>query len=143
MGAGDVTIRFYNTPAAAAPQKAPAFQGNGATTMTIIATVEGDGLKAYLDDELVGVAMQIDSLYFLTISTDNMGELRFTTEDGTPLVSEMPITYAADAHHGSLKAPVILKPSDPDRVRKVIEDNHVIIIRGGERYDVTGKKLNK
>ena len=155
MGAGNITVRFYNTPAVAGPQKAPAFQGNAATNMTMIAKLSNDPINdhmvncqmvnvlAYIGDELVGVATQIDSLYFLTISTDKMGEVRFTTEDGTPLVSEMPIHYAADAHHGSLKAPVILKPGDPDRVRKVIEDNHVIIIRNGERYDVTGKKLNK
>jgi len=52
----------------------------------------------------------------------------------------MPIGYVADAHHGSLKAPVILRPGD-NRPYKIIEDNHVVIIRNNEKYDVTGKKL--
>ena len=153
MGAGDVTVRFYNTPAAATPQNAPAFQGNGATNMTMITRVQSNEVPctkvmAYVGDELVGVATQIDSLYFLTIATDKTGEVHFRTEDGTPLVAttndEQPMTigYTADSHHGSLKAPIILKPAgDPDRVRKVIEDNHVVIIRNNEKYDVTGKKL--
>ena len=162
MDAGDVTIRFFNQAASNAPARLAmpvheeaAFHGNGATNMTMIAKLSNDPINdhmvneqmvnvlAYIDGELVGVATQIDSLCFLTISADKMGELRFTTEDGTPLVSEIPIHYATDSHHGSLKAPIILKPGDPDRVRKVIENNHVVIIRNGERYDVTGKKLNK
>ena len=53
------------------------------------------------------------------------------------------MVYAPDAHSGSLKVPVILKQGEPDRVRKVIENDHVVIIRGGERYDVTGKRLNQ
>lgn len=155
MGAGDVTVKFYNTALQVESRKtAPLkeesrFTGNGATNMTMICKVverqksEVESLRAYVGDELAGVATQIDSLYFLTISSDAVGELRFETEDGTPLVSEMPTRYAADSHHGSPKTPVILKPGDPDRVRKVIENNHVIIIRNDERYDVTGKKLNK
>ena len=147
LGAGDVIVKFFNKATNAAPQRAPKFIGNAAMNMTMICKVvesqksKVESLRAYIGDELAGVATQIDSLYFLTISTDKMGEVRFTTEDGTPLVAEMPIHYAADAHHGSLKAPIILKPGDPDRVRKIIENDHVVIIRNNEKYDVTGKKL--
>ena len=55
-------------------------------------------------------------------------------------MSEMPISYVADAHHGSLKVPVILKPGD-NCPYKIIENDHVVIIRNNEKYDVTGKKL--
>ena len=100
-----------------------------------------EGVKAFVGDELVGVATKIDSLYFLTVSSDFVGELRFETEDGTPLRAEQPIRYTSDAHHGSLKAPIILKPGETSRPYKIIEDQHVVIIRNNERYDVTGKKL--
>ena len=144
---GDVTVNFFNKPAAAAPHKAPAFQGNAATNMTMIVRIENgerkmenSSLRAFIGDELVGVATQIDSLYFLTISADVVGTLRFETEDGTPLTAEQPITYVADNHHGTLKAPIVLRPGD-NRPYKIIENNHVIIIRNNEKYDVTGKKL--
>ena len=51
------------------------------------------------------------------------------------------INYSADAHHGSLKAPIMLIKDDEVGVYKIIENDHVIIIRNGERYDITGKKL--
>ncbi|MBR4563697.1 MAG: hypothetical protein IKO26_04520 [Paludibacteraceae bacterium] len=105
-----------------------------------------------------------EALYFLTIQSDKVGQpLRFETEDGQWLnvqinepygeadrmngvnkeMANEQMVYAPDAHSGSLKAPVILKQGEPDRVRKVIENDHVVIIRGGERYDVTGKRLNQ
>lgn len=145
MAADSVTIHFYNK-ASNAPIQAPKFTGNAATNMTMIAKVEGmnelmnEGVKAFVGDELVGVATQIDSLCFLTISYDGIGELRFETEDGTPLKAEQPITYVANNHYGTLKSPIILKPGD-NRPYKIIENNHVIIIRNNEKYDMTGKKL--
>ena len=140
LAQGDVTVHFYNQTPAAAPQKAPAFQGQAATNMTMICKVEGEGLRAYIGNELVGVATKIDSLYFLTIQSDAVGTLRFETEDGTPLTAEQPISYIADAHHGTLKTPIILKPDD-NRPYKIIENDHVVIIKNGEKYDIVGKKL--
>ena len=122
--------------------------------MTMICKVEGmneltnEGVNAFIGDELVGVATKIDSLYFLTISSDVIGsELRFETEDGVVLqpvdISKsryLDISYTPDSHHGSLKAPIVLKPGD-DRPYKIIENDHVVILRNNEKYDVTGKKL--
>ena len=51
------------------------------------------------------------------------------------------ISNVPDSHHGSLKAPVLLKPADDNRPYKIIENDHVVIIRNSEKYDVTGKKL--
>jgi hypothetical protein len=56
------------------------------------------------------------------------------------------VPYQPDTHHGSLKAPVRLVPvtgnqSPVTAPYKLLEDNHVVIIRGGERYDLTGKKV--
>ena len=159
MGQGTVTVNFYNKTTAAAPQRTPAFHGKAASNMTMICKVgmTNDQLPitnvmAFIGDELVGIATPItidqspitngeaDVLYFLTISSEATGTLRFETEDGMPLTAEQPISYAADAHHGTLKAPIILKLDD-NRPYKIIENNHVIIIRNNEKYDVTGKKL--
>ncbi|MBQ7647563.1 MAG: hypothetical protein IJS92_00600 [Paludibacteraceae bacterium] len=165
LGTGNVILQFYGKTGNA-PKKAPsssgegrgeAFHGNAATNMTMICQADEsqesrvESIRAFIGDELVGVATKIDSLYFLTISSDAVGELRFETEDGTPLVIETSslqggdggrLIYNADTHLGTLKAPIILIPCD-NHPYKIIEDNHVIIIRNNEKYDVTGKKLNK
>ena len=129
-----------------------------ATNMTMIARIEGieisrsRSLEVFVAGELAAVATPIDSLYFLTIQSDRVGELRFETEDGERLepfdVSKsrnIEISYIPDAHAGSLKAPIILVPvtGNPSPVtRKLIINDHVVIIRNGIRYDVTGKKLD-
>jgi hypothetical protein len=132
--------------------------------------VQGTKVNAYIGDELVGVAQPLtlqgeseEAYYFLTIQSDAVGTLRFETEDGQALVIEPSslqgeelcsierpvdgrrtsggrLIYASNAHHGSLKAPIILIPGD-NRPYKIIENNHVIIIRNNEKYDITGKKL--
>ena len=38
-------------------------------------------------------------------------------------------------------APMTSRQKDKTGVYKIIENDHVIIIRNGERYDVAGKKL--
>ncbi len=68
-------------------------------------------------------------------------ELRFEMNGERLQVTGDRLRYEADAHYGSLKAPIVLKPID-ERPYKVLENNHVVIIRNGERYDVTGKHLN-
>ncbi len=147
---------------------------NASTNMTMIATIEwpmangqqltanSQRLMAYIGDDLVGVAQPFTlpekgqgdvltgDVYFLTISSDASGTIRFTTEDGTPLYAySLPsergaggVSYQPNAHHGSLEAPIILKPGD-NRPYKVIENDHVVIYRNNEKYDVTGKKLHE
>ena len=105
-------------------------------------------------------------LYFLTIQSDAIGgTLRFVTEDGQELtivndeqMSEIEpsslqggvggrLFYVPDSHLGSLESPVILTPFLSEEGRgevspyKLLEDDHVVIIRNGEKYDVTDKKL--
>ncbi len=165
MGLGTVTVHFYNKTSTGAPKKAPSTNvqstreffsnPNASSNMTMIAQVEMSAfstqpseIRAYIGNELVGVAAPIDSLYFLTIQSDATGApIRFETEDGQvlnvqinePMANEQ-IVNVPDSHHGSLKAPVILTPDD-NRPRKIIENDHVVIIRNNEKYDVTGKKL--
>jgi len=52
----------------------------------------------------------------------------------------MTIGYQPDAHHGSLKKPVILTPGD-NGPYKLIENDHVIIIRDGKTYDLLGQPV--
>jgi hypothetical protein len=130
-----------------------------ASNMTMIARIENGEqtyttLHAYIGDELVGVATPLslegragEGLYFLTIQSDRSGTLRFETEDGTILTpspcgeARGEVLYAPDAHAGSIESPVVLMPMDNTGVYKVFEDGHIIIIRDGERFDLTGKKL--
>ena len=125
------------------------FNNNKASTnMTMIARITANGewangerLAVYVNDELAGVAEPIDSLYFITIQSDHVGELRFEANGEWLKANGGSIRYEADSHHGTMKAPVILQPTAETGVYKIIENDHVIIIRNNERYDVTGKKL--
>jgi hypothetical protein len=129
-----------------------------ASNMTMIAMInDGNGengengvLKVYVGDELAAVATPIDSLYFLTIQSDRIGELRFECNgetlipsymNGTSYICPSYIDYRPDAHYGSLKAPVILRKADETGVYKILENNHVVIIRNNEKYSITGTKL--
>ena len=168
MALGTVTVNFYEKTTNAAPKKVQgdnvqsSFNPKAATNMTMIARLNSPTsptglasptIRAYIGDELVGVAAPLAPIgeleeyyYFLTISSDAVGsDVRFETEDGTPLTivnysQSSIIYYAPNAHHGSLKEPVLLTPDD-NRPYKMIENDHVVIIRNNEKYDVTGKKL--
>lgn len=174
LAPGSVKIRFFNSPGNTPKREALNAEGNkreainafsnphAATNMTMIATIDAEGnkrealngeaLHVYVGDELAAVAQPIDSLYFLTIQSDRVGELRFEINGQAlaPINSEAinaegsnraAIHYSPNAHAGTLKAPVVLRPTDGTGVYKVIENNHVVIIRNNEKYDVTGKKM--
>ena len=138
------TAKRSNSPQDGLTGEAGLFSNpNAATNMTMIAKVMamGEGLKAYIDGELVGVGTAVDSLYFITLQSDKSGIVEFRTANGEKLVPEIgTISYLPDAHYGSLKRPIVLKKNN-STVYKVLENDHVIIIRNNERYDVTGKKL--
>ena len=135
-----------------------------ATNMTMIARIDAGDTKmdnatlyAYIGSEQVGVATPItieggdnEGLYFLTISSNAIGStVRFETEDGTILTpasageGRREVSYEADAHYGSLTSPVVLTTNDELLTTKIFENGHIIIIRGGERYDTTGKRLTE
>jgi|GEM_PF-2516893 len=86
-------------------------------------------------------------LYFLTISaaTDSVQQstpIVFFTESGSRLAPSQPVIYQPDAHLGELRQPVVLMSQEDNEqtVYKIIEDDKVIIIRNGERFDIFGRK---
>ena len=171
LGKGDVNVRFYENNTSKAPKRSgdqqPAADSHwsnpaAATNMTMIAKIEGleeektSGLHVFVNEELVSKATPLtieeETYYFLTIQSDNSGaELRFQTEDGTPLqvinpsfgseAAAQSVIYCPDIHLGSLKAPVRLLICGNSRPYKIIEKDHVVIIRNNEKYSITGNKL--
>ena len=164
LAPGKVKIRFFNQSNSNAPKRAarntegdPSETINvftnpqASTNMTMIARIEGldvsksRDLEVFVGDELAAVATPIDSLYFLTIQSDRIGELRFEMEGETYVPVDvttsrnLELSYSADSHHGTLDNPIVLIKDD-NRPRKIIENNHIVIIRNNEKYDVTGKK---
>ena len=164
LAPGTVEIAFSNRNASAMPKRVTGYglpvtgdlfiNPKAATNMTMIArldngqwTMDNGQLMVYVGDELAAVATPIDSLYFITIQSDQVGELRFEL-DGEILMPfdistsrHLEISNVANAHHGTVKAPILLKKADETGIYKLIEDQHVVIIRNNEKYDVTGKKL--
>ena len=174
MGQGDVVMHYYNKASSAAPKKvrnksdyseysdySDYHNPNAATNMTMIAKVvnvskrsQVESLRAYVGDELAGIAtpqvIGSDTLYFLTIQSDNQGELHFEMNGQTlSIVSEShsdnQIRYAANAHHGSLKAPVLLIPAGDTLAypqKRIIDGILYIFSTDGRVYDAQGKLVD-
>ena len=158
MAPGTVEIPFYRRATSGTPRRMKenadtnAFiNPNAATNMTMIAMVsevsdeDARELRVYVGDELAAVASPLtieeQTYYFLTIQSNQLGMLRFEMDGQTLEPENGAIRYLTDSHAGSLKAPIMLRPADQTGVYKIIENNHVVIIRNNEKYDVTGKKL--
>ena len=163
MGAGTVEIAFHRQSSGKAPKKVISNQPSAfsnpkaATNMTMIARVENldisrsRDLEVFVAGEKAAVAEPImvgeEAYFFLTIQSDQVGTLRFEMngERLEPIdistSRHLEISNVPDSHHGSLKAPVVLRKADETGVYKIIENNHVIIIRNNEKYSITGTKL--
>ena len=158
---GETPVRFtfpFTSASSAAPKSENAKMRKAATNMTIIAKVQSDDVQStkinvFIGDELVGVAepLQIttvhspisnsEAFYFLTIQSDKPGTLRFELDGQLLTPEEGAIHYVENAHAGSLNDPVMLRPSESTGVYKIIENNHVVIIRNNEKYSIDGKKF--
>ncbi len=76
-----------------------------------------------------------------------------TMLDGEIVTIDNTLTFTSDDHIGTPWEPYIIRlrtegieevPGDQvqdTKVYKLIENDHVVIIRNGERYDVTGKMI--
>ncbi len=157
MAHGSVDIHFYNKSHSGGLRRGEVIDesftnAEASTNMTIIASVEvgqediDSPLNVMVDNELAGVAAPIkvdgEAYYFITVQSSKLGALQFEMDGEALVPAGGSINYSADSHHGSLTSPVVLKAADDMSPYKIIEDNQVIIIRGDERYDITGRKLN-
>ena len=166
IGEGDVVIHYYDEKdnAASIKSKESVFgksaldesivfsNPQASTNMTMIAKVKGKNIqgaeiRVYVGKELAAVAQPIDSLYFITIQSDNAGQLRFETEDGTSLIvlneQSSALNYQADSHRGTMKSPVVLTVSDEkEQVEKFLIDGILYIRKGNTYYNATGQKVN-
>jgi len=133
-------------------------------TMTI-RLMDGDAvvdtceIAAFVGDECRG-AVRADSegLYYLVISGEGSGqrmEIK-TMLDGEIVTVDNTLTFVSDGHIGTPWEPYVinLQPTEGiedvqgdnvqnTKVYKVIENDHVVIIRNGDRYSITGNKLQQ
>ena len=156
---GSKVISFYpsvmNTNVArrnASPVAEAYTNPNAATNMTMIAQVEKENnlsdIRVYVGGELAAVSAPItigrETYFFLTIQSDQVSEIRFEmgneTLEVSPANGQAPVRYAADAHAGSVEKPIMLRVKD-NLPYKIIENDHVVIIRNNKKYDVTGQNL--
>ena len=140
----------------------PVDQHNYPSNMTMtIRLLDGDvrvdscEIAAFVGDECRGAIRADDEgLYYLVISGEGAGQTMTirTVIDDEEVTIEKDLTYVSDDHVGTPWDPYIIQlnpgegienvNADADtRPCKIIEDNHIVIIRHGEKYDVTGKKL--
>lgn len=128
----------------------PNFTQSHSTNMTMIATVEKPAqctrVLAYVGSSLSAVALpQVvdgDTLFFITIGSDQDGQATFVLEYGDNLtgIASKRIPYQPNAHFGTLRQPVMLtlEPSGEsncsavalpsvftDRVTFAVTDTHV------------------
>lgn len=158
--ASNLTAKRSDSQAVFTPVTDP-YSGN----MSIVARVmngdepiHGVEVGIFAGDECRGAAAEEeDNYWFITVAGDEPTPLAIKVYDpasNTTTVVSQTLQYTDDATIGTLAEPYIIQlspaegieevPSDEvqsTKVYKIIENNHVFIIRNGEKYDVTGKKL--
>ena len=135
------------------------YPGNMTMTIRLLdgeAVVDTCEIAAFVEDECRGAvqALREDGLYYLVIAGEGAGqpmEIK-TYIDGGIVTIDSSLTFISDDHIGTPWEPYIIQlrrtegiesvseKTSSEAVYKILEDDHVVIIRNGERYDVTGKK---
>ena len=128
--------------------------------------VHGVEVGVFAGDECRGAATEefssvntTDGYWFLTVAGDEAAPLTIKVHDpttGETITIQQTLTYTDDATLGSLDEPYIIQlnaaqgveevPSDQvpsTKVQKVFEDGILYIIRNGEKYDATGKRVSE
>ncbi len=120
------------------------------------ARVDTCEIAAFIGDECRGaIRADEEGLYYLVISGEGAGQTMTirTVLNGEEVTIDSDLTYVSDEHVGTPWDPYIIQlnpaegieavgaGTDDSRVYKVLEDDHIVIIRNNEKYDVTGKKL--
>ncbi len=128
--------------------------------------VHGVEVGVFAGDECRGAATEehinentTDGYWFLTVAGDEAAQLTIKVYDpttGETITVQQTLTYTDDATLGSLDEPYIIQlnaaqgvedvrsdqvPST--KVQKVFEDGILYILRNGEKYDATGKRVSE
>ena len=99
-----------------------------------------------------------DGYWFLTVAGDEAAPLTIKVHDpstGETITIQQSLTYTDDATLGSLDEPYIIQLNAAEgiedvqgnvqgiKVQKVFEDGILYILRNGEKYDATGKRVSE
>ena len=119
--------RYSGTKTPTRAAAAPLYENNTASNMNVIAVPEGvelqegDRLVAYHGADVCGIAeADEDGLFFLTVGEPTNSaatDVQFTIErDGeTVAFTSQTMKYAADAMHGTIEEPTIIRFIESDR----------------------------
>jgi len=127
----------------------PTYRFNSSNMMPIVAQVagvdvrEGDVLQAYVGDELVGEATMTDSLFFLSAHAANKSQLTYqlVRQGKKTAHAATTTTYKASDSYGTVENPYQIDFRGANAgVSKIIEDEQVIILRDGEKFNMLGGK---
>lgn len=121
------------------------------------ARVDTCEIAAFIGEECRGaIRADEEGLYYLVISGEGAGQAMsiHTVLNGEEVTIDSNLTYVSDEHMGTPWEPYIIQlnpaevietvgaeGADTIRTYKILEDDHIVIIRNNEKYDVTGKKL--
>ncbi|MBQ7631981.1 MAG: hypothetical protein IJS82_04400, partial [Paludibacteraceae bacterium] len=119
--------------------------------------VHGVEVGIFAGEECRGAAVEEEGYWFITVAGDEPTPLTIKVYDPateTTTIVNQSLNYTDDATLGTLAEPYIIQLQQTEGIDqspitndqspiKIIKDNHLYIIRGGEKYDATGKKLSK
>ena len=127
--------------------------------------VHGVEVGIFVGDECRGAATEefssvntTDGYWFLTVAGDEAAPLTIKVYDpatGETITVQQTLTYTDDATIGSLDEPYIIQLNAAEgiedvqgnvqgiKVQKVFEDGILYILRNGEKYDATGKRVSE
>ena len=120
--------------------------------------VHGVEVGIFAGDECRGAAVEDEGNYwFITVAGDESTPLTIKVYDPatqTNTVVAQALTYTDDATLGTLAEPYIINLQKAEGIEdvqtgnnqqptKLIENGILYILRNGEKYDATGKKLTK
>ena len=119
--------------------------------------VHGVEVGIFAGDECRGAAIEEDNYWFITVAGDEPTPLTIKVYDPaaqTTTIISQTLQYTDDATLGSLAEPYIINLQQPEGIeeitndqsqmsnpRKLLRDGILYILRNGEYYDATGKKL--
>lgn len=130
-----------------------------ARVMNATEPVHGVEVGIFAGEECRGTALEEDGYWFITVAGDEPEPLTIKVYEPatqTTTVVQQTLNYMDDATIGTLAEPYIIQLNPTQgfengqyddgqgiKARKVIENGILYILRNGEKYDATGKRLSE